>query len=434
VKKRKEWTKMKRLLNRSAITRMQAAIIVVIIVIAIVAVAVGYWAMRPAPTRDYFKIGVIAELTGDFARGGYDIKRGYDLWADTINEMGGIPIGGKNYAVQLIYYDAKSDPAVGAAATEKAITEGCDFLLGPYSSAVTLGSGPICEKYGMPMITGSAESHRIPLEKFKWVFQILVTTKETPKAPIKVLATLPVKTAAIIGGDDAFSKGLAESFKSEAEGIGLTVVYYEIFPVDLKDLSPLISKIKALNPDVFIVAGHPENHIVAVRNSKELGFNPKIFLCHWGVDTPDFLGELKADANYVVGVTMWSPKAAYEDPVFGTTAKLAEKYEVVYGLAPDYTAASCAATGVFFQKVVEQLGLTPPFDDAKKAKLRDGIETISVKTALGEVKFSTDPEHWHVNIGLAELLVVIQIKDVKPVPIAPEALKEMDIVFPKPPW
>jgi len=414
---------------------MQVAIIVVVVVIAAIAIVGFSMTMRPAaPARDYFKIGVIVELTGDFARGGYDCKRGYDLWANTINEMGGIPIGGKKYTVQLVYYDAKSDPSQGAAATEKAITEGCDFLLGPYSSAVTLGSGPICEKYEMPMITGSAESHRIPEQKFKWVFQILVTTKETPKAPMKVLATLPVKTAAIIGADDAFSKGLAETFKKEAEAIGLTVVYYEIFPVDLKDLSPVISKIKALNPDVFIVAAHPENHIVAVRNSKELGFNPKIFLCHWGVDTPDFLGELKSDANYVVGVTMWSPKSAYEDPVFGTTAKLAEKYEVVYGLAPDYTAASCSATGVYFQKVVEELGVTPPFDAAKKAKLRDGIETISVKTSLGEVKFSTDPEHWHVNIGLAELLVVIQIKDVKPVPIAPEALKEMDIVFPKPPW
>jgi len=336
--------------------------------------------------------------------------------------------------VQLIYYDAKSDPAQGAAATEKAVTDGVDFLLGPYSSAVTLGSGPIAEKYGVPMITGSAESALIPPQKFKWTFQILVTTSETPKAPMKVLAKLPVKTAAIIGGDDAFSKGLAGSFKTEAEAIGLTVVYYEIFPVDLKDLSPIISKIKALNPDVFIVAGHPENHIVAVRAAKELKFNPKVFLIHWGVDTPDFLGELKQDANYVIGVTMWSPKAQYEDPVFGTTAKLAEKYEIVYGLSPDYTAASCAATGVFYQKVIEQLGLTPPFDDAKRAQLRDSVETMSVKTALGEVKFSTDPAHWHVNIGLADLLIVLQIKDGKPYAIAPDPVKEMDIVFPKPPW
>ncbi len=387
------------------------------------------------PARDYFKIGVITSLTGSLARGGYVTKRGYDTWADQVNAEGGILINGKRYRVQLVYYDAKSDPAFAAKAAEKMIAEGIDFALGPYSSACTLGSAPIFEKYKVPMITGSAESHLIPEKKFKWTFQVLVTTKESAKAYIEFIKkTLPVKTVAIIGADDAFSKGLAEAFKAEATDKGFDVVFYEIFPVDITDLSPVISKVKPLKPDVFIVAGHPTNHVVAVRNSKELGFNPKVFIVHWGVDTADFLGELKSDANYVIGETMWSPKAPWKDPLFGTAGDFAKLFEGLHGHSPDYTEASCAATGVYLQQVLQKHGFTPPFDDEKMAKFRDALEKDSFPTLLGEIAFSTEPEHWHVNIGLVKFLPMLQIRDQKPAIIYPEELKEVDVIFPKPPW
>ena len=389
----------------------------------------------PVPVRDYFKIGVVTSLTGAFARGGFVTKRGYDLWADTINEKGGILIEGKYYKVELTYYDAKSDPAYAAKAAEKGVADEVDFLLGPYSSACTLGTAPITEKYKMPHITGSAESHLIPLEHYDWTFQILVTTKETPPAPLSVLVEeyeLPISTAAVIGADDAFSKGLAESFRDTCEEHGLDVVSYEIFPVDITDLSPVITKVKALNPDIFIVAGHPNNHVIAVRNAKELDFNPKIFMVHWGVTTADFQGELKADSNYVVGVDMWSPKLPWVDPLFGSPEGFADHFETVHGRLPDYTEASCAATGVYVQELLKEYKLTPPFDAEKRAAFRDAVEEFSVMTFYGEVDFSTDPEHWHVNIGLAKYLMVVQIIDEKSVIIGPGEAKEVDIVFPKP--
>lgn len=429
---------MKAFLKRKGITRIQAAIIAVIIIIAVIAAAVVFF-MPPAPTpeRDYYKIGVVTELTGDLARGGFTTKRGYDLWANTINEKGGIIIDGKNYSVQLVYYDAKSDPAEAAKAVEKAVADGVDFLLGPYSSMCTLGGGPIAEKNKMPFITGSAESHLIPKEHYNYTFQFLVTTGETPEVAIKCLVEqyeLPIETVAVIGGDDAFSKSLAESFRDYCEEYGLDVVFFEIYPLAITDLTPVITNIMALNPDVFINAGHPSNHVLAIRNAKELGFNPKVILFHWGVTTADFIDELKADSNYVVGVDMWSSKNPWEDPVFGSPQGLADEFEKVYGRFPDYTEASCATTGVFIGELLKEYKLTPPFDDDKRATFRDALEEFSCETSFGVVKFSTDPAHWHVNIGLVEYLLAVQIINEKPVIIGPEEAKEADIVFPKPPW
>ena len=78
---------------------------------------------RAAEGRDYFKVGVVTELSGDLATGGNVTKRGYDLWAQAVNEAGGIAIGGKKYQVKLFYADAQSNPSQGAAAAERLITQ-----------------------------------------------------------------------------------------------------------------------------------------------------------------------------------------------------------------------------------------------------------------------------------------------------------------------
>jgi branched-chain amino acid transport system substrate-binding protein len=428
---------MRTFFNRKGITRIQATIIAIIIIVAVIAAVAVVYMTPPPPARDYYNIGVVTELTGDLARGGFTTKRGYDLWADTINKKGGITIDGKSYSVRLTYYDAKSDPAEAAKAVEKAVADGVDFLLGPYSSMCTLGAGPICEQKKMPMVTGSAESHLIPKEHYSYTFQFLVTTGETPEIPITCLVEqykLPIKTVAVIGADDAFSKSLAESFRDTCTKHGLEVVFFEIYPVAITDLSPVITKIMAKNPDVFINAGHPSNHVIAVRNSKELGFNPKVLIVHWGVTTADFIDELKADSNYVVGVDMWSPKNPWKDPLFGSPQGFADEFEKVYGRLPDYTEAGCAATGVFVGELLKKYKLTPPFDDEKRAAFRDALEEFSVENFMGATKFSTDPAHWHVNIGLVEYLLAVQIVNEKPVIIGPEKAKEANIVFPKPPW
>ncbi len=94
--------------------------------------------------RDFFKVGVVTELSGDLATGGNVTKRGYDLWAQAVNEAGGIAIGAKKYGVKLFYADAQSNPSQGAAAAERLITqEKVDFILGPYSSGVTIAVAPV---------------------------------------------------------------------------------------------------------------------------------------------------------------------------------------------------------------------------------------------------------------------------------------------------
>ncbi|MGB9826844.1 MAG: ABC transporter substrate-binding protein, partial [Desulfofundulus sp.] len=72
--------------------------------------------------RDYFKIGVITSLSGPEVYGGNVTRRGYELWAETVNAKGGIKIGDKSYKVKLVYADDQSDPTAGADAVQRMIT------------------------------------------------------------------------------------------------------------------------------------------------------------------------------------------------------------------------------------------------------------------------------------------------------------------------
>ena len=62
-----------------------------ILVLGLVIAPVG----QAQEKRDFFKLGVVTSLSGELAFGGSVTKRGYDMWADTLNAMGGIEIGGK---------------------------------------------------------------------------------------------------------------------------------------------------------------------------------------------------------------------------------------------------------------------------------------------------------------------------------------------------
>jgi len=108
-------------------------------------------------------LGAAVSETGNFAREGKDTRQGYDTWLDWVNnEYGGIKVGDDRYNVEIVYYDDEGDPDTAANLVERLITEDeVDFLLGPYSSGLTMSTSAIAEKYGMIMVEGNGASESI---------------------------------------------------------------------------------------------------------------------------------------------------------------------------------------------------------------------------------------------------------------------------------
>src|SRR3546814_16818546 len=69
-----------------------------------------------ASTPGKFKVGAVLELSGADATGGQVAKRGYELWATTVNAAGGIQLDGSKYRVELVRKDCPSTPTKGRTA------------------------------------------------------------------------------------------------------------------------------------------------------------------------------------------------------------------------------------------------------------------------------------------------------------------------------
>lgn len=408
-------------------------VIGVIVVIAAIAAAL-FLTQGPGGER-VLKMGAILELTGSLARDAQVCKRGYDVWYKVVEEKGGITIGGKTYRVVLKFYDTRSDPGQAAAAVDKAVAEGMDILLGPYSSANTLGAIPAIDKQGIPMFAGSPESHLIPEKKSPYVFQTLLTSKESPLGFRIIIQAHDIKTAALVSANDAFSQGLATTFRSMLKELNIKIVVDETFPVEITDLKPIMSKVAAQNPDLVIVAAHPTHHILAVRALKELGFNPKMMIIHYGIDSPDVIENVGPIGEGILGLVMWRPTVNYKDPVFGDVQSFLKKWREVYpNVEPDYTAVSCAATASYVVALLQKYNIEPPLDKSKWEKIIDLATKERIETILGPIKYSSDPEHWHVNMELVKSVLIVQFQRGKLVAVYPKEVAEASLKYPKPGW
>ena len=388
-----------------------------------------------AGAAEAFKVGVITELSGDLVTGGNITKRGYDLWAQEVNAKGGIEIKGKKYPVKLVYADAQSNPAAGAAAAERLITqEKVDFILGPYSSGVTLAVAPVVDKYKVPMITGSAESPLIWTNKFKYTFGTIPPINFTGATSIKTLTELKPapKTIAIIGSNDAFSKATAEAYKSAAEAAKLKIVKYSIVPSG-QDMTPLLSAIRSMKPDIIAFGGHDEEHVKMVKALRQINYTPKALLMHCGITEKAFIDAVDKDANQIFGTTCWTATAGTKSKIlWPTAAAYAAASQKAYNNPGDYTQGGCSAAGIAFQVALQKIGATPGMSEDMRTKLVKALEEVDVQTFYGRIKFATSGQYYHANIGLAPL--TIQIQDKKIVTVGPKASQEAPAQYPMKDW
>jgi branched-chain amino acid transport system substrate-binding protein len=387
-----------------------------------------------ADTRDFFKVGVVTSISGELATGGNVTKRGYDLWAAAVNAQGGIAIGGKKYPVKLFYADAQSQPSQGAAAAERLITqEHVDFILGPYSSGVTMAVAPVVEKYQVPTITGSAESPLIWTNKFLYTFGTIPPVSFTGAVPIKTLTEMKhPATAVILGSNDTFSKATAESFQAAAKAEGIRVLKFNIVPSN-QDLTPLMSAVRGLRPDVVAFGGHDEELIKLVKSLQQINYTPKALLMHYGVTEPAFIEALGKSANQVLGASVWTEDARTHGALLWPDAKTyAAAALKAYQVPADYTQAGSSAAGLAFQAALQQIGATPPLSEQARVDLVKALETLDIQTFYGRINFATEGQYYHANVGLTPLTV--QIQDGKVVVVGPQEDAQAPLHYPMTAW
>src|SRR3989441_346850 len=220
----------------------------------------------PAEAQGPIRIGASLSLTGTYAKLGRNQHEGYKLCVKDLNAKGGL-LGRK---VELVVYDDQSTPATAVRLYEKLITEDrVDGVMGPYSSPVTEASVNVTEKYKKVMVAPLAATTSIfkrpPDKKRSYVFMVISPAEEYLEGLIDTAAKRGLKTVAIVNEDTLFSKAAASGAVDLAKKRGMQVVFQEAYPKGNTDFSALLTKVKALTPDVLAAATYFDDAVAVTR-------------------------------------------------------------------------------------------------------------------------------------------------------------------------
>lgn len=386
-------------------------------------------------SSDTFRVGAVLELSGESATGGQIARRGYEMWVDTVNQRGGVKVGDRRYRVEMLAQDCQSQPSVGADVTARLITEeGVDAIFGAYTSGVQIAINPICQKYRVPCLAGSAESPENWTAHPEFTYGIIPAVDTTAARSIQAIvdSAAPKPTsAAVLGANEPFSDDTAVGFRDGVRQAGLELAHYSLFPPDA-DLNPVANVVAGTNPDIVAVGGHDVLLVDFVKGLVSADFTPKAIIEHYGITDASFAKALGQDAEGVLGISVWLPSSPHEDELFGTAQEFAQAFEKKYQTPPDYTAAGCTAAGLVLQQALEELGERPALSEEARVNLNDILAKTRADTFYGPIEFASSGSHFHNNTALDPILVQIQDGEVRAV--APESAAEAQMVYPLVPW
>ena len=98
---------------------------------------------------------------------------------------------------------------------------------------------------------------------------------------------------------------------SALQGSGITMVEDKSYPAGVKDLSPVLRSMKDKNPDAFVGFTYPPDTILASKQAKEVGFNPKFFYASVGTAFQLYRNVMTpAGAEGVLGMGSWNGKTS----------------------------------------------------------------------------------------------------------------------------
>jgi branched-chain amino acid transport system substrate-binding protein len=398
----------------------------VLILAAMVSFACG-GSSPTTSTGDTVTFGAPLGLTGSLTKESTLTQQGYDLWAEWINQQGGITVNGVKHPVKMKYYDDTSSANQSAVLMQKLITEDkVNFLLGPYGSAATATDAAIAEQNQVPMVEANGAAQAIFNQNYKYTFGVLSPANKYLQGVIDMAATLTPKptTVAMLSADDNFSVEVADAINTYAPSKGFQIVLYKKYKNGSTNLAAEVQAAKAANPDIVLNSGHLQEAIAINKAAKEYKLNAKIFGYSVGPSTPDFINALGKDADYVYDGSQWTPQVKYRPAFYLTEAQYVAAYRTKYPNQgdPDYHVAESTAACLAYQRAIENAKSLDP------KKVRDALAKLDVTTFFGEIKFDSR------GINIYKPMVVEQIQSGQHHTVYPPDVADVRPQYPTPSW
>ena len=222
---------------------------------------------------DVIKIGVFEPTTGENGGGGFQEVLGIRYANETHKT---VKIGDKDYTIELVEVDNKSDKTEAVNAANKLMGEKVSVVLGSYGSGVSIAAGQIFADAKVPAIGCSCTNPQVT-QGNEYYFRVCFLDPFQGTVMANYAMQNGYKSAAILTqlGDD-YSSGLGSYFKTAFTELGGTVVDEEQFQTNQTDFKAVLTNIKAANPDVIFAPSSITTAPLIIKQARELGITALI--------------------------------------------------------------------------------------------------------------------------------------------------------------
>jgi branched-chain amino acid transport system substrate-binding protein len=228
--------------------------------------ALGF--VTPVTAQTALRVGVVLPLSGRNAVAGQSNLFGMRLVADTVNGAGGIKsLGGAR--LELVVADNASAAVSSAGEARRLIeNERVAVILGPYSTPEAEATVPVTERAGVCMISTQASYDGLFDRDYKGFTTVSMTSSQFGKSYAEFVRWLvksqgaAIKTLAVTYPDNDYGQTAAKAAQQELAAAGISILDVRSFPPTVQDLTPVVLRLKQLNPDAVVSIGYFQDGVL----------------------------------------------------------------------------------------------------------------------------------------------------------------------------
>lgn len=364
------------------------------------------------------RIGYAIARTGPWAAGAQVSQEpNYILWAEQQNAAGGLNVAGTRRPIELISSDDRSDMETCVRTYQRLMgSDRVDLVLPPWGSNANFAVAPLANRMGYPFLAPTALSRRLVELRLPFFFLMLQQPAPMTQALVDLLKAQGVRSVAMIYVDDLFGLENYAAMRVALQGSGIQILDERSYPLGVRDLLPVLRTFRDRNPDAFVGFTYPPDTILASRQSREIGFNPRFFYASVGTAFQLYRNVMGAGAEGVMGMGSWNRRTSA-----GAQAYFDAHTRRFEGREPDRWASGAAwASLEILTAAVARHGLD-------RRAIRDYVANTEHSTIVGRIRFNGSE-----NVGTPGAVSQWQGGEFEVV--WPRTIATAQVLAPKPAW
>ncbi len=301
-----------------------------LVALTVLALVLPVTSFTDAQSKGTIKIATQSPLSGGQAALGEGIKLGAQLAVEkfkgNLEKMG--------YKVDLVPFDDQAKPDVGVANAKNIIADKeIMAVIGHLNSGVAIPSSEVYKEVNVVMISPANTNPVVTDRGYPNVNRVCGRDDVQGVVGAEFAhGTLKVKSVYIIHDKTQYGQSIAEFFKADSEKKGVKVLGFE-GTEEKSNFDPIITPIKAKNPDVIYFGGIYDQAAPFFKQAREKGVKSK-FLGPDGMDSSDLT---KIAGKAVVGMHYTS--AAGPASALPKAKAFVEDFKKKFGKNPEPYAA-----------------------------------------------------------------------------------------------